>query len=574
MSQIPLGHYLFARLAQTGISSVHGVPGDFNLQLLDYVKDVPGLQWLGNANELNASYACDGYSRLAGFGAMVTTFGVGELSAVNGIAGAFAERVPLLHIVGMPSVESKKEHLLLHHTLGDCKFDAFENMYKEVSAKSVVLESIDTAADAIDDIIEFCFRVKRPVYLGLPSNFFTQLVDAGRLESKPLSLGLPETDPEAESQFVQLITDMLSKAESPVILVDACASRQYAQDEVYQLASVTGYPVFTTPLGKSTFPEDSHLFYGTYIGALSQPDVKQIVESADVILSIGGLPSDYNTGSFTYGYRTHNMVEFHSDHAKFKRATFEKLEMKSCIKALTKRLQANPSIRKNYLRPPLPESLKNHESAKGEAPKGQLTQDYLWKRLSYFLQDGDVLVAETGTSSFGVLSTHIPRGAKSYAQVLWGSIGFSLPAASGSAQAVADQAGLAKGYKRVILFIGDGSLQLTVQALSDILRWKLPIYIFVLNNKGYTIEKLIHGLHEDYNQIQPWDHQKLLELFGNGAPHESLTVDSSEGLDSLMKDQAFNVPDKTRLIELMLEEFDAPEVLVKQAKLAEKMNAA
>lgn len=569
---IPLGEYLFRRLRETGIKSVFGVPGDFNLQLLDYIKDVPDLRWVGNANELNAAYSTDGYSRMVGFGAIVTTFGVGELSAVNGIAGSYAERIPLVHIVGMPSVAATKGKLLLHHTLGDRKFDTFEKMSSSISHKTAVVETIEDAGAVIDDIIEHGFRHKRPVYLGLPSNFFTELLDADRLKT-PLDLGQHINDKVAEREFVDLTADMLKRATSPIILVDACASRQAAAEQVRELASVSGYPVFTTPLGKSTFPEDSHLFYGTYVGALSQPDVKEIVESADAVLSIGGLPSDYNTGSFTYSYHTLNVVEFHSHSCKYKSATFENLEMKSAISSLVEKLKANPSIRAEYMRPPQPKSLSAYKSAEkcpGDVP---LSQEYLWRRLSYFLKDGDVLVAETGTSSFGIIGTHLPRGTKSISQVLWGSIGYSLPSAAGASMAVFDQAGNAKGFKRVILFIGDGSLQLTAQAMSDILRWNLPTYLFVLNNNGYTIEKLIHGLHEDYNQIQPWDHMHMLNIFASTAPHESIRVSTAAELDTLMKDEAFNEPSKTRLVELMLPEFDAPEALVKQAKMSEQMNA-
>lgn len=62
----------------------------------------PNVCWVGCANELNAAYAADGYARVSGVGALLTTFGVGELSAINGIAGSYAEYVPVLHIVGAP----------------------------------------------------------------------------------------------------------------------------------------------------------------------------------------------------------------------------------------------------------------------------------------------------------------------------------------------------------------------------------------------------------------------------------------------------------------------------------------
>ena len=85
---IPLGLYLWTRIKQVGVNRIFGVPGDFNLTLLDHIYDVEGLEWVGNTNELNAAYAADGYARtMHGAGCLVTTHGVGELSALNGIAG-------------------------------------------------------------------------------------------------------------------------------------------------------------------------------------------------------------------------------------------------------------------------------------------------------------------------------------------------------------------------------------------------------------------------------------------------------------------------------------------------------
>lgn len=116
-----------------------GVPGDYNLQFLDHVIDHPTLRWVGCANELNAAYAADGYARMSGAGALLTTFGVGELSAINGIAGSYAEYVPVLHIVGAPCSAAQQRGELMHHTLGDGDFRHFYRMSQAISAASAIL---------------------------------------------------------------------------------------------------------------------------------------------------------------------------------------------------------------------------------------------------------------------------------------------------------------------------------------------------------------------------------------------------------------------------------------------------
>ncbi|MCG8711134.1 indolepyruvate decarboxylase, partial [Brenneria sp. 4F2] len=141
---------------------IFGVPGDFNLSLLDKIYEVQGLRWAGNANELNAAYAADGYARVKGMAALITTFGVGELSALNGIAGSYAEHVGVLHIVGVPSISSQAKQLLLHHTLGNGDFTVFHRMSANISETTAWLTDIRTAPAEIDRCIKVTYLTQRP----------------------------------------------------------------------------------------------------------------------------------------------------------------------------------------------------------------------------------------------------------------------------------------------------------------------------------------------------------------------------------------------------------------------------
>lgn len=95
---------------------------DYELALLDLVEPA-GLKWTGTPNELVGAYAADGYARQKGAGALVTTFGPGELSALCGIGGANCEFVPIVHIVGYPTEAAQKSGNILHHSLGDLKYE-------------------------------------------------------------------------------------------------------------------------------------------------------------------------------------------------------------------------------------------------------------------------------------------------------------------------------------------------------------------------------------------------------------------------------------------------------------------
>lgn len=97
-TQYTVSTYLLDRLSELGIEHIFGVPGDYNLAFLDDVIAHENVEWIGNCNELNAAYAADGYARIKGIAALITTFGVGELSAINGIAGSYAENVLLENV--------------------------------------------------------------------------------------------------------------------------------------------------------------------------------------------------------------------------------------------------------------------------------------------------------------------------------------------------------------------------------------------------------------------------------------------------------------------------------------------
>ncbi|KAL6946879.1 Pyruvate decarboxylase 1 [Hanseniaspora vineae] len=561
MAEITVGKYLFERLRQVNCNTIFGLPGDFNLSLLDKIYEVEGMRWAGNANELNAAYAADGYARIKGMACLITTFGVGELSALNGIAGSYAEHVGVLHVVGCPSTSSQAKQLLLHHTLGNGDFTVFHRMSANISETTAMVTDLAAAPAEIDRCIRTTYITQRTVYLGLPANIVDLMVPAKLLET-PIDLSLKPNDADAEKEVVDTVLELIAEAKTPVILADACASRHNVKPELKELINATQFPSFVTPMGKGAIDEQHPRFGGVYVGTLSDPEVKDVVENADLILSVGALLSDFNTGSFSYSYKTKNVVEFHSDHIKIRNASFPGVQMKFALQKLLS--QIKPVVA-NYK--PLPVPARKPANAP-VADNTILKQEWLWNELGNFLQEGDVVLTETGTSAFGINQSHFPTDAYGISQVLWGSIGFSVGCCLGAAFAAEE---ISKS-KRVILFVGDGSLQLTVQEISTMIRWGLTPYLFVLNNDGYTIEKLIHGPTAQYNNIQPWKHQKILETFGS-TDGESIEVRTTGEWKKLAACPKFNKNDKIRLIEVFLPEMDAPSNLVAQAKLTEAINA-
>jgi len=190
--------YLLTRLAEAGLISIFGVPGDYNLPILDAIADRPDLAWIGMATEQGAGYAADSYARLRGVGALVTTFGVGELSATNAIAGAYAESAPVVHIVGTPALAAREADVTLHHNLPGRDYDHFARMAAEITAAQADLRPA-TAPEEIDRVLSTALRTSRPVYVTIPADVAGIPVLA---PAQPLSRAaegnLPVAEPEPE----------------------------------------------------------------------------------------------------------------------------------------------------------------------------------------------------------------------------------------------------------------------------------------------------------------------------------------------------------------------------------------
>ena len=154
--------YLLTRLAEAGVISVFGVPGDYNLGILDAIENRKSMAWVGTATEQGAGYAADSYARLRGLGAFVTTFGAGELSAMNAVAGAYAESAPMVHIVGTPALAARAAGVTLHHNLPGTDFGRFARMAAEVTVAQADLRA-DTAPAEIDRVLRTALRTSRPV---------------------------------------------------------------------------------------------------------------------------------------------------------------------------------------------------------------------------------------------------------------------------------------------------------------------------------------------------------------------------------------------------------------------------
>ena len=415
-----VSRYLLDRIAAAGVRHVFGLPGDYNLTFLDEIEAHPGLRWVGNANELNAAYMADGYARVNGLGVVVTTYGVGELSAMNGIAGAYAENVPVLHIAGTPSLDIQRRRLPVHHSLLDGDHGHFLRAAREVTCAAASLDEVNAAGE-IDRVIGEILRRQKPGYLALPSDLVT-----GPCPPPPAAaVARTPADGQAPARaFADSAARLLDGSTTVTVLVDALAGRRGVAPALNELIRKARLTAAVTTGGKGVLDESAGTFAGLYIGELSTPATRSLVEDADVVIRFGAVENDLSTGGFTTRIDPARCIDIHPDHASIGAVRIANLTMQQAIDELSGLLDAPAG---DPRAPPVPAP-----PASGD-PGAPISQDVLWQRIGGFLRPGDILAADQGTPFYGLLGQRLPAGVEVVAQPGWSSIGYALPAVAGAA---------------------------------------------------------------------------------------------------------------------------------------------
>lgn len=539
--------YLLDRLAGCGIGHLFGVPGDYNLQFLDHVIDHPTLRWVGCANELNAAYAADGYARMSGTGALFTTFGVGELSAINGIAGSYAEYVPVLHIVGAPCSAAQQRGELMHHTLGDGDFRHFYRMSQAISVASSILDE-QNACFEIDRVLGEMLAARRPGYIMLPADVAKKTAIP---PTEALALPVHEAQSGVETAFRYHARQCLMNSRRIALLADFLAGRFGLRPLLQRWMAETPIAHATLLMGKGLFDEQHPNFVGTYSAGASSKEVRQAIEDADRVICVGTRFVDTLTAGFTQQLPAERTLEIQPYASRIGETWFN-LPMAQAVSTLRELC-----LECAFAPPPT-----RSAGQPVRIDKGELTQESFWQTLQQYLKPGDIILVDQGTAAFGAAALSLPDGAEVVVQPLWGSIGYSLPAAFGAQTACPD--------RRVILIIGDGAAQLTIQEMGSMLRDGQAPVILLLNNDGYTVERAIHGAAQRYNDIASWNWTQIPPALNAAQQAECWRVTQAIQLAEVLERLAR--PQRLSFIEVMLPKADLPELLRTVTRALEARN--
>lgn len=534
-----IGSYLIQRLQDYGVRDVFGIPGDFVLQFYGMLEESP-IRVVGTTNEACAGYAADGYARVNGIGAVCVTYCVGGLSLCNSVAGAYAEKSPVIVISGAPGMGERRSDPLLHHRVKD--FSTQREVFEKITVASAALEDELTAFREIDRCLEACVRYKRPVFLELPRD---KVLASPANPHVPFS-EQPQSDANALREALEEARENIRAAKQPVIIAGIEIHRFGLQAEILKLAEKNNIPVCATLLGKSVVSERHPLYMGIYEGAMGREEVRKYVEDSDCVILLGTFMSDINLGIFTARLDPGRCLYATSEKLRIRHHHFHDVVFSDFVKSLADQKIGPKRAHPDITQPSMP--------AWKPASDTKITIKRLFQKINSVLDDALVVVADTGDSLFAAADLSISRHTEFLSTAYYTSMGFAIPASVGVQ--------VANRSLRPLVLVGDGAFQMTCMELSTTVRHGFNPIVVVLNNKGYSTERFIQE--GPFNDILNWNYHRMPELLGSGWGFE---VHTEGDLEKAFK-AAFANQDSFSLINVHLDKLDVSPAL---KRLAERL---
>ncbi len=535
-----LGDFLLSSLEAQGVHHIFGIPGDYILKFFQVLADRGHPQIITLSHEPAVGFAADAYARITnGLGVCCVTYGVGALNMVNSIAGAYAEKSPVVVLSGEPGIKERNLGVLFHHQVKT--FDTPVKIYQEVTEASTVLSDPKTAASEIRRVLQVAQQSKRPVYIGIPRD----LIEA-EIGDHPTASALSDsTDSEVLIEAVSEIKQRFNESKSPVLLTGVEVQRFGLREEIVRLAEKLCLPVVSTVLGKGTFPRDHHQFAGVYMGLAGDTEVRTLVEESDCLLMLGTMMNDIDMGFLTANLDQRHIILAVSQQVMISHHKYDNISLRSLILALLHEPELQPKPFRTF-----GSALARQCRLESSSDRlGKITVNNLIFQLDEFLtihkemplitDCGDCMFASIPLNADDVLSN-------SY----YTSMGFAVPAA------LAVQ--IASG-RRPLVLVGDGGFQMTGPEISHAPRYGLNPVVIVWNNGIWGMMK--KGMpRASYVELPNWPYARLAELWGGRGFQIRTPAEFLNSLTQAYKEQRFS------LLEVFLDPNDFSPALQAYAK--------
>jgi indolepyruvate decarboxylase len=488
---LSIGEYLIDRLYGLGIRHIFGVPGDYVLHFYEMLHHSK-IRIINTTREDCAGFAADAYARVQGLGAVCVTYCVGGFNLCNAVAGAYAEKSPVVVISGAPGMAERANNPIIHHRVGD--FSTQKDVFEKITVASTVLDDPWNAFREIDRVLGEAKRRKGPVYIELPRD---------RVDTKPLYDHKPvftrlSSDRHTLDEALAEVEQWVARSKKPLILAGVEIHRFGLQNELITLAEKTGIPIATSIMGKSVIAENHPLFIGLYEGRMCRDELRKYVEESDCIFMLGCSLSDIDTGGDIDPLSMDRCIYATSEYIRIRHHHYQNVLLSDFMHGLLKKNLKAPA------REPLRLAADGvTAAAPSDAP---VTVKYLFKRLNEILDKNMIVIADIGDCLFAASELSIHRRTEFISPAYYTSMGFAVPGAVGAA--------FARPELRQLVVVGDGAFQMTGTELSTIARHGFNPIVVVLNNRSYGTEEAI--LKGPFNEIHEWQYDRIPELLGKG----------------------------------------------------------
>jgi indolepyruvate decarboxylase len=500
-----LANALLEALKDHGAREIFGIPGDFVLPLFKVIEESNILPSFTLSHEPGVGFAADATARYhGGLGVAVVTYGAGAFNLVNSIAGAYAERSPVVVIAGAPGAHERTSGFLLHHQARTVETQLA--VFKEITCDQAVLSDPAAAPAEIARVLRSAREMSLPVYLEFPRDMVSAQVEP------VVPLPLRHADAGALAECAEEILERIEEASAPVLVVDVEIRRYGVEDGIAALARKLNIPVVTTFMGRGLLETDDDVVAGTYFGAAGDPAITKLVDEADLVLMFGVILSDTNFALSNRALDPRRTILAARREVQIGHHIYRDMPLSDLIAGLdagvAPRAAAQPPARQRIS---YPRDLPLDEEAIAPSDIAAAIND-LFDRHGKMPMTSDI-----GDCLFTAMEIdNTALAAPGY----YAGMGFGVPAGFGVA---------ATGLRPLIL-VGDGAFQMTGWEIGNCYRYGLDPIVVLFNNQSWEMLRVFQP-ESRFNDLDDWHFADIAKSIGGFGERVRTRAELADALD-------------------------------------------
>lgn len=482
-----VSQFLCERLENSGLKHIFGSNGFYIDSFLKVVEQSEKISFIRNMDDNYSGFAADAYARSKGIGCVCATYNTGALKLCNAIAGAYAERSPIVVIAGSPGIKDRDNNFSSNHLVES--FNSQKEIFDHITSHSVVLNDPTTAGWHIDNAFNILKESKQPIYIELPKDVATQPI-----KYDVYTQGTPDnqkSDLSILKESIEDVSSLVLKSKNPVLVVGVQITRFNLEDALIKFAEKHSIPIVTTLLSKSSVSEDHPLFCGVYLGDQTKNEkVKDLVDSSDCLLIFGELITDMAFRFITPKFDYNNTIFCSVENFRVRNHIYCNVRFVDFCKSFFKL-----ELDKKFFEP-IPKVVRNKFLPQNK----NLSLKRLLEKIDSLLSSNFIVLTDLDEASDLVVFHHAFISSSFYR-----SMGLCLPGAVG--------AQLSNPNMRPLVLINEDSFRSSIIEINTIFKNNLNPIIFVIKK-----------------EIKDWNYTKVCDMIGGGRSYDARDEEELEGI--------------------------------------------